>query len=156
MTEVGSCQPGATAPVIGTGTWDRYGSGRDATTGQCPPAEFFLHDRTGQWTYYYEMTDEYSGMQSPQLLGLDPLYTPPVPFGYGALFTRVPTGFAVAQTDTWACAAWPTVSFPTTPPYSYPAAPTYRIELDGAPSPASLLQACLTVKGALPRTCLGV
>jgi hypothetical protein len=94
-------------------------------------------------------------VQRPQLFGVDPIYTPPIPFGTGALFEPVPSGgVVVGRTDQVACAAWPTAMNP--PPYSVAAPPKFHIELDGAPPAGSLLQACLTVQGVVPRTCLGV
>jgi hypothetical protein len=122
VTAAGSCQPGATAPVVATGMWERFGSSRDSVTGECPPAEFSLQStQTGTWTDYYEMTNEYAGVQGAQLLGIDPSYTPPVPFGTDGLTTPVPTGgVAVGQTDAAACASWPTA--PSPPQTSFPQA----------------------------------
>ena len=162
VTEVGSCRPGATSPVIATGTWSRYDfNGTYAsgiTVGGCPSAEFWLQDsRNGSWTDYYEMTGESSTVQTPQLIGINPIYTPPVPFGYDSISTRVPTGgVTLAQTDPVACRSWPTGSDPSVGPGSYPA-PPFHIQLVGriptSPPRGGLLQTCLTVQGVLPRTC---
>lgn len=149
VTEVGSCAPGATAPMVGTGTWQRYGGGRSPVTGQCPPAEFVLKGRNGG--NYYEITDESSLVDSPQILGLNYFYSPNVPIGTDSFSERVPTGLTLAHTDAAACAAWPTTS---APPANIPAPAPFHIELYGVPAPTSLLQACVTVQGVLPRTCV--
>ena len=155
VTEVGSCEPGATDPVLATGSWQRVGGSRDSVTGECPGASFSLQDaRTGRWTYYYEMTAE-SGRDTFQVIGIDPFYTPPIPLFYDSFFLTLPAGGALlAKTDPVACAAWPTGPSEA-PPFQIPGPPPFHIELDGKlPAATSLLQACLTVQGLLPRTCL--
>src|SRR4051794_35574907 len=132
VTEVGSCIPGATGPVIATGSWQRVGAARASLTGECPPASFSLQDtRTGAWTNYYEMTNE-SATETSQLIGIDPIYTPGIPVGTDSFSTRIPTGgVTLARTDPVACNAWPTVDEPPPPPdYTLPAPPSFHIEFD--------------------------
>lgn len=157
VTEVGSCAPGATSPVLATGHWERDGDARDTTTGECPRARFSLQSTfNGDWTDYFEMTPE-SAVTSTQLIGIRPFYTPPIPVGTDSFSVPLPSGgVVVAKTDPVACTPWPTTDDPPPPPsYSLPAPPTFHIEFDN-PSVTSLLQACLTVQGVVPRTCLKV
>lgn len=150
VTEVGSCEPGATGPVLATGTWDRYGGSQDVF-GRCPSAELWLTDaRTGRFEHDYEITQESSAASSAEIFGVNPDYFA-IPFGYGAIVVPAPVGgFFVAQTDQVACAAWPTTLSDA------PAPPPFRIEIDGPRSPTSLLHACLTVTGVLPRACFAI
>src|SRR5207248_6291299 len=155
LTEVGSCQAGATSPVIATGHWQRTGGARNPVTGECPPAFFELQDtRTNEWTDFWEMTDESTVVQSPQVIGANPFYVQ-VPFGTDVINVRVPAGgVSLAETDPAACAAWPTATNP--PPTSFPTPPPFHIKFFGPPAggsqpPTSLLKACLTVLGVLPR-----
>jgi hypothetical protein len=155
VTEVGSCVPGATSPVVATGTWQRVGGPKSSVTGECPRSSFSLQDtRTGAWTNYFEMTSE-SPTESSQVIGINPIYTPGIPVGTESFTTQIPTGgVRIAHTDPVACSAWPTTDA-VTEPFSVPGPPTFHIVLE-QPALASLLHACVTIRGIVPRTCLQV
>ena len=163
----GTCwENGAQVRVTLSGSWRRFGGGRDTTTGQCPRAEFFPIIHTGgtfnTYQTWLEMTEETAAAPSRQIDEVNPFYEPPggVPVGTDALNLPVATSFAVTETDPAACAAWPTVSFP--PPLSFPAPAPFHVAADWnvsgfpVPLPPSLLSLCLTVQGVVPRTCLAI
>jgi len=154
----GTCRSSqGTAPLTFGGSWERFGSG-----GGCPAAWFHL-DVQGPFPRFQtwrEMTSENPAVAS-RVIGINPFYVPPggVPVGYGSFSVPVATSFGVATSDPVACAAWPTT--PGEEPQSSPAPPPFQVVADwnisGYPfptTPPSLLSACVTVQGVLPRTCV--
>ena len=143
--------PGEDVPITFTGSWMRFGS-----AGGCPPADFQLNFSTGQSQQWHEFTNE---SDAPiQIIGINPIETPPVPFGTGAFVFPVATSYGLIQTDPAACQAWPSTN---PPPTTLSTPPPFHViadwNLSGLPVPfSSLVQACVTVQGVVPRTCVVV
>jgi hypothetical protein len=157
----GTCRSGTTTwQLTFTGGWNRHGGGGDCRLGDFR-LDMHLASPSGSFDTSQSWVSEAADPTPGSLrwvIGVDPVYTPSVPFGTDSLSVGVPTSYGVAEANPALCEGWPAVDLP--PPDTFPATPVFQVTTDwnfpGTFGNPSLLSLCLGVEGALPPACIKI